>query len=152
MHDGVAVLWWTAPFSVITILLFFQMHQALTRAADQSITSPQVWSVCRTSSDVVERVINICSLCWLWIFFLPASSLGLGWLRGSEVCHSAMGSSAELYREGPHSELWESRPCCTPVLRDTQTPLIYIYFYSRIQHTFPLGFLCFHIFAVWAHV
>lgn len=91
------------PNAVYTVPI---KHQAFTGAVDQSIMSPQVWSVRRTSSDVAARVINICSLCWLWIFFLPASSLWLCWLRDFEVCHSEMGSCAELYRESFSASRW----------------------------------------------
>lgn len=90
------------------------------------VTPPKKWNVCGTNCDVVTWFID-CSLCWLWIFSSKVSSRGSS---GSETLGFAtvLWDPLQTRTENHlsfihfHSEWWESRPCCTLVLRDTQTP------------------------------
>lgn len=88
------------------------------------VTRPQIWNVCRTNSDVVTWFTDYLFSLLTVNIFLPALSLGSS---GPETLGfaTALWDPMQNHTENHlwlHSQWWESRRCCTPVLRDTQTP------------------------------
>lgn len=63
-----------------------------------------------------------CFLCWLWIYFSTEVLPRLVWLWDFTTALWDTLQNKAGNHLGLHSEWWESRLCCTLVLRDTQTP------------------------------
>lgn len=72
-------------------------------AATSIVSLQQIWNVSSNISDEVTWFIDcICSLCWLWIFFLPR----LVWLREFGALWAPRQSHTENHL-GLHGEWWE---------------------------------------------
>lgn len=100
---------------------FHQKRKVCWKKLLHHATLPQIWNVCRTSPDVVTWAVDYLFSLLTVNIFSPSILPRLVWLKDVGVCHSSMLNHTENHL-GLHSEWWESRPCCTLVLRDTQSP------------------------------